>query len=292
MPKYDRAIILATTDWHGDHELGLMNPETELEIEDQASGDIQKYIPKLNANQEYLWKIQEKAISEASYIAGKDDIVVLHEGDITQGGKHNSELVSNTEANQEEIAFRDFDPICKLKNVKAIRLCKGTGSHVFGNGSSERRVAKRLQLAYPKIDTKTLYHGLATVKGLTIDYSHHGAPPGSRNWLRGNEFRYYLRSLVQDELDLGNVPPNLVLRGHYHTPTKEVFIKRTDGHLYETMGYLLPSMCMMDDYARKASRSGFIVTNGYIVFEVLNGKIYQTIELTQTTDLRIKETIL
>jgi len=49
-------------------------------------------------------------------------------------------------------------------------------------------LAKYLRAEYKK-DVTASPHYLSTLFGLECDIAHHGAFPGSRNWLKGNSMR-------------------------------------------------------------------------------------------------------
>jgi len=282
--KYKRVILVAMSDPHGGHKLGLLNPKTVLWDEDGND-----YHPTLNKTQQYLWKVYMTAKEEVVKLAGKDEIVLLSLGDLSQGDKYLSEQISTRMSDQIQMAVWGFEPWVKLPNVKKVRIAKGTGSHSFGEGSTEILVGSILGEKYNKKNIKVLDHGLANIGGLSVDYAHHGPYPGSRNWLQGNVARYYLRSLMQDEINAGEIPPDLVLRGHYHTYIKELLNIQANGLSYESMLCILPSMCMPGNWTRQATRSVSRITNGVIAFEILDGKIYQAHKFTSTLDIRTRE---
>jgi len=284
MKKYKRTVVAVMSDSHAGFSLGLCNPETRLQYDDGTHRPI-----ALTSSQEYLWQVHMTAKQAVMDLAGKDDVVLFHIGDNTHGTKYISEQSSTRIADQFLIAVANFQPWLQEKNVKTVRIAKGTASHVFGEGSSEVIVEELLHSQFPKKSIKTLYHGLCNIHGVTIDYAHHGPTPGSRSWLRGNEARYYLRSLMMDEIALGNIPARLVLRGHYHTYTKETVVIPFRGEEYESTLCILPAMCMLGDYGRQATRSAFVTTVGMVAFEIIDGKLAQSYKFTDTKDIRTRE---
>ena len=285
MSKYNRKIIVAVSDYHSGNALGLCNPETELQ-DDMG----QPKHPDLNEPQKYLWDVYTKGVQDCISLAGRDEIVVIHDGDVTHGNKYIEEVIGTRIADQIFIAVYNFLPFLNLKNVKTLRLAKGTGAHSFGEGSADVLVEKILKERTKK-DIKTLYHGLSQIGGIWVDYAHHGANVGSRNWLRGNEARYYLRSIMMDEIQAGNVPPRLVLRGHYHSYVKETLWMDTYLGMVESTIVILPSMCMLGDHGRQATRSAYKITNGMVALEVINDKLFDTHFFGQTLDIRTREVI-
>jgi hypothetical protein len=114
---------------------------------------------------------------------------------------------------------------------------------------------------------------------------------GSREWLKGNIARFYLRDLMLAELKLGNTPPKLVLRAHVHDYTVETLVELWGEREVTSKLYLLPSFCGVSDYVRKMSQSKFIVRNGMIAFEIIDGVICRVYPLIKAKDLRTHERI-
>jgi hypothetical protein len=288
-----RIVIVHISDPHAAHRLGLLNPETK--IYSQTPTGLRKIEINFNEVNSHLWQLwTTKCIPEAIEYADGDDIALFITGDITAGNRHTEEVISPLVSHQIEMAKDVFMPWFEYKNVKAVRFATGTGVHVFGVGSSEMLVSDYLKPYFPKVDFGVVMHGLAEIRntGVKIDYAHKGPYGGSRNWLRGNVARYYLQSLMQDEIDAGNVPPQIVLRGHFHTPVEEMVTKRCDGHKYRSQLVIAPSMCILDDYAMDKTQSSFRITNGIYCFELFNGRVGIPYEISETLDLRTTEVLL
>ena len=170
-----RILILALGDTHAGSEYGLLHPDTMLERETQV-GDIVQYSPELSEIQKFLfYEIFQKGIQELISFAGKDDIYVVHNGDITQGDIHVDEVVSPVVSKQIFMATKNMEEILQYPNVKAFRIIKGTSVHGFGNGSADELVTQMLRLAHPDIDIAVHSHGLYTIKDVDfiMDVSHH-----------------------------------------------------------------------------------------------------------------------
>jgi len=285
--KYKRTILATMSDSHGGHILGLANPETELQEDERGF-----YNPDLNGYQLYLWnKIYLPAIENTVKLAEKDDIYLFHIGDSTQGNKYPNEQMTTRPADQFRLAKWNFLPWLKHKNVKVVRIAKGTSSHAFGEGTSEILLEDVLSDKYPKLDIRTVYHGLAEIAGVKIDYTHHGPGQSKRKWLEGNTARYYLRDKMLKEILAGNIPPELFLRGHFHEYIREILELQHGQKWYESMLVVVPSLCGIGDFARQITKSVYQITNGIIVFEIINGKIHETFKFTETLDTRTKEVL-
>lgn len=274
-------------DTHGGNTLGLMNPEVVLR---DAQGH--EYHPVLSEPQTYLHELFIEHSNKAMEFADGDDLYILHLGDVTQGNRHSPEEISTKIADQIHISRSNFWYWRNYKNLKAIRLVVGTPAHNFGEQTAEELTIELLKPDMPKVDMKVLYHGLLNIKGILFDYAHRGPQSGKRNWLKGNEARYYLRSLMEDEIHMGNTPPHLVTRGHYHSFVEEYLSIQYRDATYKSWLYTLPSYCFMGEFAINITSSQYIETHGMICTEVIDGQIGKTNIFKQSLDTRSKEEIL
>lgn len=283
MQKLNRKIVVCVSDMHAGFSLGLCNPETELR------GDLKGTIkyPSLTESQKFLWELYTKGISDLKSFAKKDDIIVLSLGDITHGLVHLEEQLSTRMSDQSTIAYYNFLPLLNLKNVTHLRMIIGTGVHVFGEGSSDDIVSLALKNKYPKVNIKTMYHSRLQIGETLIDAAHHGPGTGNRIWTKGDTARQYLKSILMSDLLSGETPPDLVLRGHYHQYIKAW--AEINGH--EAWLMVLPPLCLMSDFARKASASSYKTSPGLVMMEIINGKIGQKIVVEQAVSLFEKETL-
>jgi hypothetical protein len=92
-----------------------------------------------------------------------------------------------------------------------------------------------------------------------------------------------------DEIGDRNTPPQLVLRGHYHSLINETFTIYTNNQCYESRLVVVPPLCGLGDFARKITRSAHKVTEGGAIFEIIDNKLLPTIFVTETIDIRKKE---
>jgi len=288
--KVNRAIIACISDTHAHFRLGLFNPETRVQ-DDNA----EYYTPAMNEPQRYLWDdVHVPAIKSIADLAGKDPIIGFHLGDVVHGNKHATELMTTRLSDQIDAAAGNsispgiLHPFLSLKNVVSFRLAKGTAAHNFGEGSADIQIIERLKMKYPKIDFRTVYHGLADIADVNVDYFHHGAHPGTRNWLKGNVARFYLRDLILQHIEFGADVPQLFISGHYHTLVE--IIDKFMG--YKTRLVVMPGMCFPTDWTVKITKSLPFVKHGWVAFEVINGRIIESFEFTQAMDIRTKEKLL
>jgi len=284
-----RRILAILADEHGGSDVGLLNPDTILERDDD--GKITRYKPQLSPYQECLWSWYINHLNTVSDFANGDEIIVLHNGDLTRGNKFSENWVSCRVSDQIAIAYYNLKPWLDLPNVRVVRLSKGTGVHVFGEGSSEIVVSKMLELAYSDKDIAVVYHGLLDLDGYTVDYAHHGPPPGIRDWIRGNVARLYLQDRMMRMLKRGERPPDIFLTAHYHQYVRVVHVLEWEGRDYMSSLIISPSYCGPEDHTIKVSRSTDVITNGLVMLEIVDGKLNLIQPLLETIDLRVKETI-
>ena len=284
-----RNIVAILSDIHSGHKLGLANPNTILE--DIENGKVRTYSPQLSETQLFMWETYEWGKEEVMKLAGKDNVILIHDGDPTHGKASFLETMTTRLSDQILIAQANFEVWLKHKNVKMVRFAVGTGIHEFGEGSASVIVANALRGEHYNVDISVVYHGVLDVNGFKIDYAHHGPNIGSRKWLEGNELRLYLRSIMMSELMGGNAPPNLVIRGHYHTYRREFLEIGTNGKFHESWAMLLPGFTFKDDYTRRATRSDFKQTIGIIALEIIDGYLYRTYPFIRTVDIRTHEIV-
>jgi hypothetical protein len=281
-------VLFVLSDTHCGHKLGLINPETILF--DESNG--KEWKPSLTGFQYFLWELYEEAIEKLKEFSKQKEIVIIILGDITHGNKYPEQLISNRIADQISIIQQSLKPLLALKNIKAIRLVFGTGSHDFGEGSS-MLILKELITASPKkISIEVITHGLLNIAGKRIDYAHHGPGLGVRDWLRGNEARFYLKDIIYKDTKTNGIVPDLVLRGHVHGFTHESLYWIENDRMRKSSITILPSMCGMSEFAKQGGRSPSILSNGMVMYEITDVSISDPIPLIKVSDVRIKEEIL
>jgi hypothetical protein len=261
-----------------------MNPDVVV-YDEGENGQLIPYTPEPTASQNYLWDLFISNLEAVKEFANGDPIHVFHNGDLTQGNKYRSAWVSTRLVDQIMIGTANMRPILDIPNVKSLKLSVGTEAHNFGEGSSEILVSEMLSKEYPQKNISVSYHGLVDVDGVTVDYAHHGPYPGSREWLKGNVARLYLRDLMYREIIAGKVPPRLIFRAHYH---QYISVTETVGEYTSTL-IITPSYSMLGDYAHKAVRSPDRITHGMVISEVIDGRLKDIKPILSTIDIRTKE---
>ena len=280
-----RTIVAALADIHCGHKLGLLSPETELWQEDEFGND-ELYKPEMTAVQNWLWRNYEKDRTELLEWAAGDRVILLFVGDATWGKKYQKGIITTRTADQIVMAIDIFEPW--MDHISILRLAKGTPSHEFDEGTVPIVMANQLRAEYPKVDISVLSHGLATVDGVLIDYAHHGPSTGIRQWTKGNQLRYYLKSLMNQEIDMGNTPPRIVLRAHYHEAgweTDRIFGKR----FWQSDILIIPAYCGITEFAKQVTKSTYMLACGIWGIEIIDGHVKEIRPFWRQIDTRRKE---
>lgn len=284
-----RLIVPIWTDTHGGYSFGLMRPDIVLPPLD----DMGEYItPPVTEAQRMMWPWAMEDIEYTKQLAAGDDVFFLFLGDATHGSRFPDRMTVTPRAgDQFSIAKDTLRHWFMLPNLIGARFIKGTGSHVYSHGSAEQILANWLKDTYKK-DVEVWYHMNLDLRGIRFDIAHHGPNTGSRDWLKGNTLRYYIRSIVTEHLKSQEVPPDIILRGHYHDRTIELLHTHTRRGTVKTWGAICPAYSLsLDDYTKRATRSKGILTVGTLIVEIYDGRIIEIHDRTHALDIRRQEVI-
>ncbi len=275
-------------DMHCGHKYGLLNPDTTLYQTDEC-GEPAPYKPNPTETQKVAWHEYRSNLDKMVGWAGDDEIIVVHAGDATNGTVHSEGNSTTRIADQIIMAYDCLLPWLEMPNVTHMRLVAGTGAHDFGESSADILLAKMLRDATGK-DVQHVEHSLLSIQGVDIDVAHHGPSGGTRPWLHGNSARYYLRGIMEQSIHMGDDPPRIVIRAHYHTYVPETLTvlgyKRWTSDLI-----VLPSYCGPTKYAQKATKSMPYISFGTIGVDITDGRLTEIRPFVTTYDLRRKETL-
>jgi hypothetical protein len=229
----------------------------------------------------------------ARELVGDDEVSVVINGDITNGIKYPENLVDDNIYNQARIAASALEPWTEFPTFKSMRFIHGTATHEMTGCATSALVAEAMRVFAPGSDIKVARHALFDVGVDTIDAAHHGPSPGIRNWTQGNQLRYYLRSLMLDEIVCGRTPPRVVMRAHFHTYTREQVEIRGNNNSDVIVSdiFILPSYCGLGHHAVQVTRSSYIASCGLVVLEFEDGKYVAAHPFWRKEDLRTKESL-
>jgi len=285
----NRRIVLFVADTHAGHKSALCNPDTRWR-EEGVDGKVAWIGPTLNGVQRWLWDNYTQAIKEAIGFAHGDDVLLIHNGDITWGTKYPNGLMSSRLDIQTTMGYYNLLPFLEHENVSKVRLIHGTESHEFYEGTANNIIADHLSLGFPGRDISTARHMLGTVNGVLFDIAHHGPSGGIRVWTAGNQFRYNLKSIMLEDLISGRTPPRVVARAHYHTYNHETVRVMADREVTSDI-FMCPGNCGLTHYAVQATRSAYAIHAGVVAVEIVDGRYREMRPYYERVDIRIKETL-
>lgn len=288
-----RVVVAFLADIHANSRFGLLNPDTVLERDDR--GVVSTWKPQPTPDQIALWDWYMSDLEALRAFVGRDGLIVVVAGDITDGFKHPSDHVSARVDDQVLIAAKVLMPISQMfaRNLLGLYLVKGTEAHEMLAGALSvltgevlRRVSSVEVYSHPKIVIS------GDRQQAIIDVAHHGPPPGKRVWLQGNEVRYYVRDIVTRHLVNGQQPPDAVVRAHQHVYTVNITEVQTVSKTYFTLGMILPPYSLITPYARQAASSPQESRVGLVALEVVDGELnLHPWEVFHPFDLRVERRV-
>jgi len=291
--QYDRRIIAVRGDTHAGHDGGLKNPDTLLPVidTDENNREVLRWEPvTLRPFQRKLWKWHESARAEIKALAGTDPITFIDIGDLTQGTWWRDNLGETQMSDQYFISKWNTEPWITMPEVKQAFLVKGTSVHNFGNGATETMLTHQLAEQHKK-PVVFADHWLLDIGGFRLDVAHHGAGPGSRAWLKGNEMGIYLRSIIIEDVTAGEQPPDVVLRGHFHEYTRGWGWYQVGDRYWQCHGIITPGLCWIGTYATMATKSKSRFSCGMVALEIINGRLHDVHPYVHWIDLRTLEIV-
>jgi hypothetical protein len=282
--KSDRYVVGDIADSHCGHLLGLLNPETVINLDGVSPKKFQ-----LGITQQHLWRRFMTCLDELEDLAGGSPTFLFFNGDITHGTKYLEAVFAVSIMEQVQIARWCIQEALNRKKlkVKAVRFLLGTAAHNL-DGTTEQFLCELLSALYPRISFGVCDHALYEmgVGGATFDVAHHGPSVGTRSWTEPNVARAYTLSLMMREIAKGREPPQVVLRAHRHRAVKELV--NYEGR--DTWVVVTPSLCGMNGHGLQMTQSLDEQDHGIFGFAV-EGKKVQVVPMYETIDLRLHEVL-
>ena len=287
--KHKTKYLALFSDPHAGHRLGLVRPGIKLSPHG-SSGDDKPFIPELTEAQRLLWKYNKQWIGDALNWAGKNEVILIQNGDGAQGLKHKQQLMSNRLSDQVEIGtdnLLEWKRQDKRKRIKKVRVLASTPSHAFEESSADILIAESVRNK-SIWDVRTYYHGLISVGGVVFDIAHKGPGQSSRFWLEGNTARYYTKDIMLKNLAAGRKPPDVIIRSHFHTWVNTI-VEVTVGNVDHFSRLIVtPAMSLLGEYAKNVTRNIPDFMFGMVVFKIENGQV-QVRKFSHVVDTRIEE---
>lgn len=177
-------------------------------------------------------------------------LIIVFVGDAIEGQHHaTTQLITQRLDTQEAMAvavLQEALSLSKFKHDDVIRFVTGSPAHEGQGSQSLERIARAV-LGYSGDKRQTISYWPATIHGVHFDVAHRpGSGPGTRNWVAGNAFQAWLRSLYLSALENGRLPPRYVIRAHRHVYL-ERHVHNLSGNVVTT-GYILAPWKAKDEY--------------------------------------------
>lgn len=180
-----RRLLVAISDLHAGGSVAAMR--THVQMGDGASvhpGDLNLLLAsKMQQGAEWARKRAEKLGSAGADVQGSVPVVLLHNGDLTEGIHHQTEqlMVPELIGPQVEIALDLLSVWTEALNPLAVAFTRGTQTHVGKAACNEEAAAKELEAKGVKVvrapgspQNRTAYSHHFRLGGHLILASHHG----------------------------------------------------------------------------------------------------------------------
>ena len=201
----------------------------------------------------------------------KRRLIVCVVGDAIEGLHHSTtQLITARTDTQEAMAVAVLEEGLALAHFgrgsgDVLRYVTGTPAH-DGQGAQSAERITRFLTGYTGDVRQSCDYWRASVHGVLFDVAHRpGSGPGTRNWVRGNAFQGWLKSLYLDALELGQSPPRYVIRAHRHVYT-ERYVHNGAGEIVTT-GYILAPWMGKSEYVYAVSPEA-VTSIGALVIDV------------------------
>jgi hypothetical protein len=220
-----RHVLAVVSDLHCGSTVGLCSPDP-VELDDGGT-----FVP--SKVQRWLYHNWLAFCQRVRVVAGKDDLTILFNGDLTDGDHHGTPQIITRDPNvQMYVLKKAVAPLLALNPVQAI-VVRGTEAHVGKGASMEESFARWLHkegLRIPKDRDSRMYshwHFHGTILGQLIDAAHHGRM-GQRPWTKSGVVGNLAAQIVMEYANRREDPPMLAFRSHYHTfhDTHGAFVTR------------------------------------------------------------------
>lgn len=201
-----------------------------------------------------------------------DRLIVVHNGDATEGLHHNSSQVASMRADEHTrmhlSMMRRGLAMAKYSKEAGdqIYYIAGTTSHVMSGAITEEAISRELEaMPYNSrgVDGRYVWPKLRIeINGTLFDIAHHGPSAGARTWLLGNNMRYAIRSVYYQAIENGIPVPDHYVRSHRHRWIDPETHKGRHGTI---TGYITPSFKISDEYVF-AVASDALANVGMLIF--------------------------
>lgn len=201
-PKF----VICVSDLHVGSHKGLLHPGF-VSHEGTAIGQ--------NEIQKWLWSAWEDCWKWAKDVVGKEDFILVINGDVVDGNHHGSKEIWSVDEGDHLAAAADI--LVEVgKDAKAVYITEGTESHTKG---MEHALAKILRLKGVKVVTdgrRGAWESLhLKVSDSLCEFDHH-MPTSMRSYLEASALSITLGDIRNQRARSGAESPRVIVRSHRH----------------------------------------------------------------------------
>lgn len=231
-------LIACVSDLHVNSTVALCKPRVPLDDGGEyVSSKAQRWIWTMWLNYWAWVKKQQKR--------AKCPLIVWIGGECADDLNHKStQLISRNPADQKRHAIDCLMPMLDL-NPEQIIIMRGSEAHSGPSACLDEFVADDIGASGDKsTGTASWYHWIGEIGGVTIDGAHHAGHGHGRPWTKGGDANRLAADIIYRYVDMGLMPPDLVLRGHNHKA-----VDSFDNH--STRAIVLPSWQLTNAYGHR-----------------------------------------
>lgn len=208
-----------------------------------------------NAKQVSIFQHFDKCTQYARVNSRNKRHIIIHNGDAIEGAHHNTiQIVTPVLDEQVRIhmdLMHGFMKKSKFDGRKGDKLyyVKGTETHTL---DKEKEIAEKLK-AQKNDNGEHIFDFLELeINGRLLWLLHHGKGRG-RGAAEGNSLRNWLRDVYFDCVKTNRRPPDMVISGHTHTPTWNVYVVSNGNGFHMMHGIVCPSFQSKTRFAYKVA---------------------------------------
>lgn len=239
-------LLVSLSDMHSGSERALFPPWI-VKKEKTAANDHDPSGMAGSAQQIKIFNHFKHCASEVKERIGNKRLVIVHDGDATEGIHHNTIQIMSVNPNDHvNIHIELMDYFLKTsgfskKRGDELHYVTGTESHT---GNMERAIADY----YDYIDAGFHDELRMKINNRMVCYTHHGGSAGDGQ-NEGDAYRNWLKRIYFNNLKDGKPQPDIIYTGHVHKPIYTSYVQ--DYHTIH--GIILPSWQMKTRFAYRVA---------------------------------------
>lgn len=249
-----KETLVVVSDMHINSVFGLAQPIVELD----HGGEY-----RANNTQKWLWQAWNTQLDEIEQYIKKSHSTLILTGDIVDLDffKRSWQHMSKNPAFVQGMAIDILEPLAKMFND--LFVIRGTEPHVGKDAYGEEGLARDLgAIRNPDTKAYSWRQLVAEFAGKKFDIAHH-VTMGTLPWTYGYAAEKLAVKTMIDYAELGEEPPDVVIRGHQHRFTDS-------GYTHDTRGFTLPAWQWPAEYLNRYGKYNEKPHIGSLLFSLEN----------------------